>query len=172
VIAEEEAGEGDSGDAGGGCDVKQVDALSPLPPATLHHQARPVLTPQLLHLNLSRNPLGGAGLTNLCAGLQHCTMLKVLNLHSIGLTEDDVPALETLAAALQATSLDQIDLGANFFGDGGAAALVNSTHTRKLRTTAHGLTRGHGDEGSMLLTSLVRKNLPAKKKAGGKKKKA
>jgi hypothetical protein len=41
----------------------------------------------------------------------------VLNLSGVGLTSDDVAALESLASALAAnTSIEQIDLDCNFFG--------------------------------------------------------
>jgi hypothetical protein len=44
-------------------------------------------------------------------------MLQVLNLAAVGLTQDDLDALEALANALAAnTSIEQVDLDCNFFG--------------------------------------------------------
>ncbi len=62
------------------------------------------LQPKYLALNLSRNPLGGAGLDALCEGLVHCQSLRILNLAATELGSEDVPALRMLSVVLEARS--------------------------------------------------------------------
>ncbi|KAL6760693.1 hypothetical protein V8C86DRAFT_2550094 [Haematococcus lacustris] len=131
------------------------------------------LTPKYVHLNLSRNPLGGPGVAALCDGLAAAAHLKVLNLSSVGLTADDLLALELLSEALAAnTSIAQVDLDANFIGDAGASVFVPmlsaATHIRKFRITARGMTRSGGGG---QVAELMRAKFPRKKVARKSKKK-
>ncbi|KAG1668299.1 hypothetical protein FOA52_011196 [Chlamydomonas sp. UWO 241] len=127
------------------------------------------LQPRLLALNLSRNPLGGAGLSALCNGLDHASALMVLNLAATELTAVDVPALKRLAGVLlRRQNIDQVDLDANFFGDVGAAAfipfLAEAKYMRKFRVTGRGMSRAVGGA----IAEILKDNHPKK---GGKKKK-
>lgn len=131
-----------------------------------------LLQPRYVHINLSRNPLGGAGLSALCPGVSACASLKVLNLSDCGISELHLPAIQSFAEAVGAnTSLEQVDFNVNFIGDKGASLLVpmlaNSPHIKKFRLTSH-LSRDVGQQ----IASLLKEHSPKKKGVKKKKKKA
>lgn len=92
--------------------------------------------PRLAHLNLSGNPIGDIGISNLCSAIgprkletliARCDML-----HDEDAIHDD--GAETIAESLSMAGLRELDLAGQYISDSGFAAIVRSTHLNRLAT--------------------------------------
>ena len=80
--------------------------------------------PELTHLNIACNSIGGNGAAALADALSCCPLLVSLDLHGNAIGDDGCVALGAALAAGAVPSLDLLDLSANRIEDRGCAALA------------------------------------------------
>eukprot|EP00873_Tetraselmis_striata_P015127 jgi/Tetstr1/435391/TSEL_002648.t1 len=120
---------------------------------------------RLQHVNLQGNPLGGGGLTTVSEGICLNSTLTAINLADIGVSDDNLPGLESFRnALLMHPVMFKVDFSMNHIGNTGAQLMMAALEERKNIKAFRMTSRLDRATAKAFAEMMISRNVKSKKK--------